>query len=112
MPKTKQQKKAQRRHRIEKQRNLLNNRGSPKFVLRVKFPEGWKPAMKFKTLDQVKAYSASMEEMRKKNTANIIEGSIVEWATGREVCHIPSHQMIDPAALPKLEDKPGPQGHV
>lgn len=101
MAKSKTQKQVERRHRIERERNMRLNKPKPDFVLYAKVEGGWKPAMSFKTLVEVDAHVATMEEMRKKNSTEIIEAKVIHVKTGREIRHIDGHELKDPALMTK-----------
>jgi len=101
MSKSKSQKMVERRHRIERERNLRLNKPKPDYILYAKVEGGWKPAMTFKSPAEVNAHVASMEEMRKRNATEIIEAKIIETKTGREICHVDGHEMKDPAIIEK-----------
>jgi hypothetical protein len=99
MSKSKAQKQVERRHRIERERNMRLNKPKPDYILYAKVEGGWKAAMTFKTLAEVNAHVATMEEMRKKNSTDIIEAKVIEVKTRREIRHIEGHELKDPAIL-------------
>jgi hypothetical protein len=101
MAKSKAQKQVERRHKIERARNLRQNKPKPNYILYAKVEGGWKPAMTFKTVAEVDAHVATMEQMRQKNATDIIEARIVETRTGKTIRQIEGHEMKDPALIAK-----------
>lgn len=107
MSKTKFQKQCERRNRIRREKNVAANRPKPKFVLHVNMDGKWKPVMGFLNEAKVKAYLESVEEVRRNNTSDIVEGTIYHVGSGREVARIASHKMTDPAMLdPERKSQP------
>lgn len=107
MSKTKLQKQCERRNRIRKQHNIESNRRKPKFSLYVEIDGTWRSVMGFSTPAKVNAYIESVEEIRRKNTSDIVEGIIYQIGNGREVARIAPHKMTDPAMLdPEKKSQP------
>jgi hypothetical protein len=104
--KTKSQKQAERRRKIEHTRNVELNKPKPKFILHVKVPGGWKAAMKFWTMQQVDQHIANIEDLRKRNASDIVEAVIVEAKSGKRLKHIEGHAMQDPALQKPTDGKP------
>jgi hypothetical protein len=88
-----------RRRRIEKARNVAQNAPRVRFYLTVKLPEGWKRVMAFRTDKEVDSYVESVEDIRRRNASDIVEGKIVEIASGREIRSIAPHTMEGPDIL-------------
>jgi len=89
MAKTKAQKKLARRKQFEKSRNLESNRAKAKFRLDVYFPiSGWRTMAGFKDRKQVDAYVEQQEGIRDRNESDILEGKIIDLATGKTVAVI------------------------
>jgi len=101
MPKSKSQKQSERRHKIERARNMRQNKPKPDYILYAKVEGGWKPVMTFKTLAEVDAHVTNTEELRAKNAAEIIEARIVETRTGKIIRHVEGHELKDPALIQK-----------
>ena len=113
MAKTKQQKQLERRKAYELQRNLHYHQPKPKYFLQIKVPGGWKPAMKFFSLEEVEKHEANVEDLRKRNAADITEAIVIEAKTGEHVKHIRPHTIRDPALLvpkPAPETEQGAKG--
>lgn len=108
MAKTKQQKQLERRKAYELQRNLHHYQPKPKYFLHVKVPGGWKPMMKFFSLEEVEKHEANVEDLRKRNAADITEAVVVEAKTGKHVRYIKPHAMKDPALLVPKPDAAAP----
>lgn len=111
MTKTKQQKQHDRRKEYERKRNLLHNQPKPKYFLQVREFNGWKAMMKFFSWEEVEKHEANIEDLRKRNAADIVEAIVVEAKTGKQVKYIKPHKMVDPAfigiqAPPEPEKKP------
>ena len=85
---------AERRRRIRKEVNIRRNnlRGSPPFVLEVELPEGWKPVMGFRTMEEVRGYVAEQEDLRQKDACDIVEGRVTRRSNGKVVARIPPHK--------------------
>jgi hypothetical protein len=94
--KQKMAKEKARRRRIEKARHVAQNTSKARFYLAVKLPAGWKKAMAFKTEKDVDAYVESVEDIRRRNASDIVEGKIFEIGSGREVRSIAPHTMEGP----------------
>jgi hypothetical protein len=99
MAKTRQQKQIERRKKYERERNLRHYQPRPKYILQVKDQGGWKPAMKFYSWDEVEKHEANIEDLRRRNAADITEAIVVEVKTGKQVKRIKPHSMKDPAFI-------------
>lgn len=101
MGKTKSQKQHERRKRLERERNIRQNKPQPSFVLYAKVNAGWVPAMKFFSLEEVDAHIASVEDLRKRNASDIVEAVVMNVGTRKKVRTIAGHKMDDPALIGK-----------
>ena len=76
--KRKEQKKAQRRKRLDKERNQRANRARFRYRLDVKFEGEWKTVRRFKTTAEVQAHLDETEAIRRRGDTEIIEGRVVD----------------------------------
>jgi hypothetical protein len=105
MGKTKEQKRVERRRRIEHERNVRRNQPPPRYLLYVKMGTTWRPAMKFATLEAVDQHIASVEDIRKRNASDIVEAFVVDTKTQNRIRYVLPHKMTDPAMF-----RSGPEG--
>ena len=97
--KTKHQKRTERRKNYERRRNASQYKQGVKFVLRVRDNGEWKSVMGFYSMKQVDAHLATVEDLRRRNAGEIVEGMIVEVKTGKVICRIAPHRLTDPAFI-------------
>jgi hypothetical protein len=111
MTKTKQQKQHERRKEYERQRNLAHYQPKPKYVLQVKELTGWRTVMRFFSREEVDQHVEHMEDLRRRNVADIVEAVVVDVKKKKPLLRIEPHKMTDPAILgvqapPEPEKKP------
>lgn len=90
MKKRKEQKKADRKKRLAKERNQRANQARFRYRLDIKVDGDWKSAKRFRTMQEVDAHVDETEEIRKKGDTQIIEGRVMDmnYTFGREVLRI------------------------
>lgn len=77
--KRKQKKKADRRKRLEKEKNMRGNAGRFRYVLECEMKKGqWKPMKRFKDRDGVQRHIDETEAIRKRGDTDIIPGRVID----------------------------------
>jgi len=77
----KEQKKAKRRKRLDKERNQRASRARFRYRLDVKHEGEWKTAKRFRTQAQTQAHLDETEAIRKRGDTEIIEGRVIDLNT-------------------------------
>lgn len=92
--KRKEQKRANRRKRLEKDRNQRSNRARFRYRLDVKTDGGdWTVAKRFRTMQEVQVHVDETEEIRRRGDVRILEGRVMDmnYTFGRKVLGIRSY---------------------
>lgn len=87
-------KKAKKREKaIRKSVNIRrNNTRKNRFELQVKEGLEWKRVMFFRNREMVDGYVESMEDLRKRDASDIVEGRVIDRKKGKVILIIPEHK--------------------
>ena len=72
------QKKAKRKKRLDKERNMRANRARFRYRLDVKWEGEWKAAKRFRTSQEAQKHIDETEAIRKRGDTEIIEGRVID----------------------------------
>ena len=84
LQKRKAQKKANRKKRLSKERNMRANRARFRYRLDVKWEGEWKVAKRFRTGTEVQKHLDETEAIRKRGDTEIIEGRVIDLNSWNE----------------------------
>lgn len=118
MSKASDKKKAERRKKYEKARNLKANTSRVRYRLDIKMDDGWRiGVMGFQDIDAVNRHIEGAEEMRKRGNVEIAEGFVFEQGSNKLVAHIEPFKPVEPAGMALVDRGPvegmiGPVGDI